>query len=174
LWLRSYSNLKAKCRPSKSDADHQLEGGKCTYGGHHQFLMNNSNNNVVCQFSYGRFNGTVHLLIEFVVVVLFKCKGKMSPPQVEIIADHYLEGGKYTHGGYHQFLMNNSSNNKVCLFKRCGVNGKLNLFIRGVVVELFKCKSKMSVLPSGNHCRSLAGGEEMHPWWTPPIPYEQF
>jgi len=85
LWLRSYSNLKAKCRPSKSDADHQLEEGKCTDGGHQRFLMNNSSDNIVWQFSYGRFNGTVHLLIEFMVVELFKFKGKMSAaPQVEI------------------------------------------------------------------------------------------
>jgi len=44
--------------------------------------MNNSSDNTVWQFSYGGFNGQVHLLIESVVVELFKCKGKMSPPQV--------------------------------------------------------------------------------------------
>ena len=49
-------------------------------GGHQQFLMNNSSDNVVWQFSYGGFNGAVHLLIEFVVEELFKCKGKMSAP----------------------------------------------------------------------------------------------
>jgi len=59
-------------------ADHHLEGGKGTDGGHQQFLMNNSGDNTVCQFSYGGFNGVVHLLIEFVVVELFKFKGKMS------------------------------------------------------------------------------------------------
>jgi len=47
-------------------------------GGHHQFPMNNSSNKIVWQFNYGGFNGSVHLLIEFVVVELFKCKGKMS------------------------------------------------------------------------------------------------
>ena len=55
--------------------------------------MNNSSDNTVWQFSYGGFNGTIHLLIEFVVVELFKFKGKMSAaPQVEITADHHLEG----------------------------------------------------------------------------------
>jgi len=52
--------------------------GKCTHGRHQQFLMDNSDDNTVCQFSYGGFNGAVHLLIEFVVVELFKFKGKMS------------------------------------------------------------------------------------------------
>jgi len=47
-------------------------------GGHQQFLMNNSSDNIVWQFSYGGFNGAVHLLIEFVVVELFKFKGEMS------------------------------------------------------------------------------------------------
>ena len=47
-------------------------------GGYHQFLLNNSNDNTVWQFSYGGFNGTVHLLIGCVVVELFKFKGKMS------------------------------------------------------------------------------------------------
>ena len=59
-------------------ADHPLERGKCTDGGHQQFLMNNSSDDIVWQFSYGGFNGIIHLLIEFVVVMLFKCKGKMS------------------------------------------------------------------------------------------------
>jgi len=59
-------------------ADHQLEGGKCTRGRHQQFLMNNSSDNIIWQFSYDGFNGLLHLLIEFVVVMLFKCKGKMS------------------------------------------------------------------------------------------------
>jgi len=86
----------------------------------------------------------------------WSAKAKCRPLQVEIIADHYLEGGKYTHSGYHQFLMNNSSNNTVCLFKHCGVNGKLNLFTRCVVVELFKFKGKMSALKI--RCRSPAGG----------------
>ena len=93
LWLWSYSSSKVKCRGPKSDADHQLEGGKWTHGGHQQFLMNNSSDNRVRQFSYGRFNGTVHLLIGFVVGVLFKFKGKMSAaPQVEITLDHHLRG----------------------------------------------------------------------------------
>ena len=61
-------------------ADHQLEGGTYTHGGHHQFLMNTSTDNIVCQFGYGRFNGAVHLLIEFVVVEVFQWKGKMSAP----------------------------------------------------------------------------------------------
>ena len=55
--------------------------------------MNNSSDNTVCQFSYGGFNGAVHLLIEFVAAELFKFKGKMSAAhQVEITADHHLEG----------------------------------------------------------------------------------
>jgi len=33
-------------------------------GGHQQLLMNNSSNNIVWQFSYGGFNGAVHLLGE--------------------------------------------------------------------------------------------------------------
>ena len=57
MW--GYSNLKAKCRPSKSDVDHHLEGGKCTDGGHQQFLMNNSSDNIVWQVNYGGFNGAV-------------------------------------------------------------------------------------------------------------------
>ena len=72
LWLWSNSNLKAKCRSPKSDADHQLERGKCTYGGHQQFLMNNSSDNIVWQLSYGGFSGAVYLLIGYVVVELFK------------------------------------------------------------------------------------------------------
>jgi len=59
-------------------ADHPLERGKCTDGGHQQFLMNNSSDDIVWQFSYGGFNGTVHLLVGCVVVELFKFKGKMS------------------------------------------------------------------------------------------------
>jgi len=146
-------------------------GTEMRLGGQQQFLMNNSSDNTVWQFSYGGFNGGVHLLVESVVVELFKCKGKMlPPPQVEIIADHYLEGGKYTRSRYHQFLMNNSSNNTVCPFKRCGVNGEPHLFIRCVVVELFKFKGKMSATQI--RCRSPAGGGKMHPWWTPAIPYE--
>ena len=58
---------------------HQLEGGKCIHGGHQQFLMNNSSDNIVWKFSYSEFNDGVHLLIESVVVELFKFKGKMSP-----------------------------------------------------------------------------------------------
>jgi len=57
--------------------------------------MNNSSDNIVWQFRYDGFNGVVHLLIEFVVAELFKFKGKMSAtPQVEMTADHQLEGGK--------------------------------------------------------------------------------
>ena len=56
--------FNAKCRPSKSDADHQLKEGKCTDGGHQQFLMNNSSDNIVWQFRYGGFNGVIHLLME--------------------------------------------------------------------------------------------------------------
>jgi len=63
-------------------ADHQLEGGKSTDGGHQQFLMNNSSDNIVWQFSYGGFNGIIHLLIEFVVAELFKWKSKMSAAQI--------------------------------------------------------------------------------------------
>jgi len=73
--------FKGKMSVPKSDADHQLEGGKWTYGGHQQFLMNNSSDNIVWQFSYGGFNGEVDLLIEFVVVELFKCKVKCRPPR---------------------------------------------------------------------------------------------
>jgi len=40
--------------------------------------MNNSSDNTVWQFRYGGFNGAIHLLIQFVVVELFKCKSKMS------------------------------------------------------------------------------------------------
>jgi len=40
--------------------------------------MNNSSNNIVWKISYDGFNGSIHLLIEFVVVELFKSKGKMS------------------------------------------------------------------------------------------------
>jgi len=92
-------------------ADHHLEGGKCTDGGHQQFLMNNSDDNTVCQFSYGGFNGAVHLLIEFVVVVLFKFKDKMSALKIRCRSP--AGGGKCTHGGHQQFLMNNSSDNIV-------------------------------------------------------------
>jgi len=41
--------------------------------------MNNSSNNSVWQIGYDGTNGAIHLLIEIVVVELFKCKGKMSP-----------------------------------------------------------------------------------------------
>jgi len=76
--------------------------------------MNNSSDNIVWQFRYSGFNGAGHLLIEFVVVELFKFKSKMSAaPQVEITADHHLEGGTCTDGGHQQFLMNNSSDNIV-------------------------------------------------------------
>jgi len=124
-------------------ADHQLEGRKCTHGGHQQLLMNNSSDNIVWKFSYGEFNGEIHLLIEFVVVELFKFKGKMSVPKSD--ADHQLEGGKCTCGGHQQFLMNNSSDNIVWQFSYGGFNGAVHLSIGFVVVELFKFKSKMSV-----------------------------
>ena len=134
--MRCYSNARAKCRPSKSDADDQLEGGKCTHGGHQQFLINNSNDNVVCQFSYGRFNGVVHLLIEFVVVELFKCKGKMSALKIRCRS---APGGWKIHlGGHHQFLVNMSSDNTVWQFKYGRFNGTVHLLIGYVVVELFK------------------------------------
>jgi len=161
--------MQSKMSPPQVEitVDQQLEGGKCTYGGDHQFLMNNSSDNIVWQFSHGGVNGAVHLLIESVVVGLFKFKGKMSAtPQVEITVDQHLEGGKCTDGGHQQFLMNNSSNNTVCLFKRCGVNGKLNLFTRCVVVELFKFKGKMSAVQI--RCRSPSGGGKMNRWCTPP------
>ena len=170
MWLRCYSNARAKCRPSKSDADHQLEGGKCTHGGHQQFLINNSNDNVVCQFSYGGFNGAVHLLIEFVVVELFKFQGKMSARKMRCRSPP--AGGKMQVGGHQQFLMNNSSDNRVWQFSYSGFNGRVNLFIESVVAELFKFEGKMSAPLGGNHCRSPAGGGKMHPWWTPPVPYE--
>jgi len=68
-------------------------------------------------------------------------------------------------GGNHvrsqQFLMNNSSANIDCQFKGCGVNGEPHLFIRCVVVELFKFKGKMSAVQI--RCRSPAGGGKMHP-----------
>jgi len=44
-------------------ADHWLEGGTCTHGGHKQFFINNFSNNTVWQFSYGGFNGAIHLLM---------------------------------------------------------------------------------------------------------------
>jgi len=46
--------------------------------------MNNSSDDIVCQFSYGRFNGAIHLLIQFVVVEVFKCKSKMSALPVNV------------------------------------------------------------------------------------------
>jgi len=111
------------------------------------------------------------VLIEFVVAELFKFKGKMSAaPQLEITADHHLEGGKCTHGGHHQFLVNNSSTNIVWQFSYGGFNGTVHVLIELVVVELFKWKSK--VLAAQIRCRSLAGGGKMHPWWTPSIPCE--
>jgi len=39
--------FKGKMSVPKSDADHQLEGGKWTCGGHQQFLINNSSNFIV-------------------------------------------------------------------------------------------------------------------------------
>jgi len=107
-------------------------------------------------------------LIEFVVVELFKFKGKMSAaPQVEITADHHLEGGRCTDGGHHQFLMNQSSDDIVWQFSYGGFNGTVHLFIECVVVELFKLKSKMSALQI--RCRSPAGGKKLYLQWTPPI-----
>jgi len=83
------------------------------------------------------------LLIEFVTADLFKFKGKMSAtPQVEITADHHLEEGKCTDGGYHQLLMNNSSNNIFWQFSYGGFNGTVHLFIACVVVKLFSFKLK--------------------------------
>jgi len=123
-------------------ADHQLEGGTCTDGGHKQFFINNSSNNTVWQFSYGGFNGEVHLLIEFVVVELFKWKGKMSAPQIRCRSPPV--GEKMRLGGHQQFIINNSSDNVVWQFSYGGFNGEAHLLIEFVVAELFKCKSKMS------------------------------
>jgi len=105
------------------------------------------------------------------VVEPFKFKGKMSAaPQVEITADHHLEGGKCTYARHHQFLINNSSDNIVCQSSYGEFNGAFHLLVGCVVAMLFKCKGKMSALKI--RCRSPAGGGEMHPWWTPTIPYE--
>jgi len=135
--------------------------------------MNNCSDNIVWQFRYGGFNGTGDLLIEFVVVELFKFKGKMSAtPQVEITADHQLEEGKCTDGGQQRFLMNNSSDDTVRQFSSGGFNSAIHLLIEFVAAELFKFKGKMSALLGGNHCRSPAGEGKMHPWWRSPIPYE--
>jgi len=130
--------------------------------------MNDSSDNIVLQFSYGGFNGTVHLLIEFVVVELFKFKGKMSALKMRCRSP--AGGGKMQVGGHQQFLMNNSSDNIVYQFNYGGFNGAVHLLIGCVVVVLFKCKSKMSATQI--RCRSPAGGGKMHPWWTPAIPYE--
>jgi len=73
-------------------------------------------------------------------------------------------------GGYHQFLMNNSSGNIVWQFNYGGFNGTTHLLIESVVVELFKFKGKMSAPQI--RCRSPAAGGNMQPWWTPAIPYE--
>jgi len=73
--------------------------------------MNNSSDNIVCQFSYGGVNGEVHLLIESVVVEIFKFKCKMSARQIRCRSP--AAGGKMQLGGHQQFLMNNSSDNIV-------------------------------------------------------------
>jgi len=91
---------------------------------------------------------------------------------VEITADHQLDGGTCNHGGHQQFLMNNSSDNIVWQFSYAGFNGGVHLLIESVVVELLKCKGKMSPPPGGNHCRSLPGGGKIYPWRIPSIPYE--
>ena len=145
-------------------------GGKMQLGGHQQFLMNNSSEYILYQFSRGGFNGAVHVLIEFVVMELFKCKGKMSVPQIRCRS--LAAGGKMQLGGHQQFLMNNSSDNIVWQFRYGGFNGAVHLLIKFVVEKLFKFKGKMSALLGGNHCRSPAGGGNIHPWWTPPITYE--
>jgi len=73
--------------------------------------MNNSSDNIVYQFNYGGFNGAVHLLTDFVVVELFKFKGKMAALKIRCRSPP--GGGKMQVGGHHQFLMNNSSDNIV-------------------------------------------------------------
>ena len=93
------------------------------------------------------------------VAILFKCKSKMSSPQVEITADHWLEGGTCTHGGHKQFFINNFSNNTVWQFSYGGFNGEVYLLIEFVGVELFKWKGKMSAPQI--RCRSPAGGRKM-------------
>jgi len=80
---------------------------------------------------------------------------------VEITADQHLEGGKFTHGGHQQFLMNNSINNMVWQFNYGGFNSAIHLLIEFVAAELFKFKSKMSALKI--RCRSPAEGGKMHP-----------
>ena len=137
-------------------------------GGHQQFLMNNSSNNIVWQVNYGGFNDAVHLLIEFVVVELFKFKSKMSALKIKCRSP--AGGGEMQLGGHQQFLMNNSSDNTVWQFSHGGFNGTIHLLIGCVVAMLLKCKGKMSALKI--RCRSRAGGGEMHPWWTPTIPYK--
>ena len=170
LWLWSYSNAKAKCRPSQVEitADHQLEGGKCTYGGHQQFLMSNSSANIDCQFKRYGVNGKPHLFIRCVIVELFKSKGKMSAFQIRCRSP--AGGGNMQLGGHQQFLMNNSRNNIVWQVNYGGFNGAVHLLIGFVVVELFKFKCKMSAAQI--RCRSPAGVGNMHLWWTPPVPYE--
>jgi len=90
--------------------------------------------------------------------------------QVEITADHQLEGVTCTHGRHKQFFINNSSNNMVWQFRYGGFNSEVHLLIEFVVEELFKFKGKMSALKM--RCRSPPGRGKMHPWWTPAIPYE--
>jgi len=132
------SALKIRCRSPAG-------GGKCTHGGHQQFLMNDSSDNIVWQFSYGGFNGAVHLSIEFVVVELFKFKSKMSALKIRCRSP--AGGGKMQLVGQQQFLMNNSSDNTVCQFSYGGFNGAVHLLIEFVAVELFKFKGKMSATP---------------------------
>jgi len=114
-------------------------------GGHHQFPMNKSSNNIVWQFNYGGFNGEVDLLIKFVVVELFKFKSKMSA--LKIRCRPPPGGGNMQLGGHQQFLMNNSSNNIVWQVNYGGFNDAVHLLIEFVVVELFKFKGKMSAAP---------------------------
>ena len=79
-------------------------------------------------------------------------------------------GGNMQLGGHQQFLMNNSSNNIVWQVNYGGSNDAVHLSIEFVVAELFKFKGKMSAVQI--RCRSPGGGGEMHPWWTPAVPYE--
>ena len=83
------------------------------------------------------------MLIEFAVVMLFKCNGKISASQIRCRSP--AGGGKMQLGGHQQFLMNNSSDNTVCQVSHGGGNGAVHLSIELVVVEPFKCKGKMSV-----------------------------
>ena len=114
------SALKIRCRSASG-------GGKIHLGGHQQSLMNNSSDNRVWQFSYGGFNGIVHLLIEFVVAELFQCKSKMLAAQIRCRSP--AGGGKCTHGGHHQFLMNNCSDNIVWQFRYGGFNGAIHMLM---------------------------------------------